>query len=352
MLPREVLHQGIRSLAKDGQTQQHPDAATDIHEPDGALGEAVVVLEHEGEGGEEEVKNRVDEGHVQTHERADGGEEEEFRRPNDGADEEFMRGELLIDFLVFRSSNVGGYVSSNAKNPAIVMTPMAIAMTQNIQRQPSACARNPPATGPMTGPRSGPIAQMAIAPPRCSGFIRSAIVPPPLSACDGEEDEPQITDVIDDRSAVQLAQRRHDKGPEGEAEQWKVRITSGTPGANMEEAKGVRRVRAERTAIRRCWGRGLLVPAQRQWVPFRDRRHRDLVRMQVVPLQVDRLPRRRECSVEPCYEIKSVRHSVSLPIESSAGNNDAKANNGQTHQIPKLAERNVGKTTSTSCIPK
>lgn len=98
MFPREVLHQGIRSLAEDGQTQQHPDAATDIHEPDGALGETVVVLEHEGEGGEEEVKNRVDEGHVQTHQGADRGEEEEFSRPNDGADEELVGGELLIEF--------------------------------------------------------------------------------------------------------------------------------------------------------------------------------------------------------------------------------------------------------------
>ena len=37
MFPREGLHEGVRSPAEDGESQQHPDAATDVHEPDGAL---------------------------------------------------------------------------------------------------------------------------------------------------------------------------------------------------------------------------------------------------------------------------------------------------------------------------
>ena len=56
----------------------------------------------------------------------------------------------------------------------------AIAITQNTQRQPSASARKPPATGPTTGPRMGPIAQMAMMPARFSLGTMSATVPEPM----------------------------------------------------------------------------------------------------------------------------------------------------------------------------
>lgn len=55
-----------------------------------------------------------------------------------------------------------------------------MAMTQNTQRQPSASARKPPATGPTTGPRIGPIAQMAMIPARFSLGTMSATVPEPI----------------------------------------------------------------------------------------------------------------------------------------------------------------------------
>lgn len=45
--------------------------------------------------------------------------------------------------------------------------------------QPFASTRNPPQIGPNTGPSNGPIEKMAMAPPRFSTGMTSAIVPAP-----------------------------------------------------------------------------------------------------------------------------------------------------------------------------
>ena len=55
-----------------------------------------------------------------------------------------------------------------------------IAKTQNTHRQLVASTRYPPTTGPTIGPKSGPKDQRAIALPRLSIGIISAIVPLPI----------------------------------------------------------------------------------------------------------------------------------------------------------------------------
>jgi hypothetical protein len=61
---------------------------------------------------------------------------------------------------------------------AVRLTHMVI--SQYTHRQPAAVMRYPPATGPMQGPRSGPMAQAAIALPRFSTGIISAMLPLPM----------------------------------------------------------------------------------------------------------------------------------------------------------------------------
>jgi hypothetical protein len=57
--------------------------------------------------------------------------------------------------------------------------PATMATNQKFHLQPFATVKKPPTIGPTHGPMVGPIIQTAIAVPRCSREIRSAMVPPP-----------------------------------------------------------------------------------------------------------------------------------------------------------------------------
>lgn len=89
-----------------------------------------------------------------------------------------------VSFLrrfVFLFNNVGAWVSCSTKKLMMATAPAIIASSQKIQRQPAACERKPPMTGPIDGPRRGPRLQIDMAVPRCCKFVTSAIVPAPMA---------------------------------------------------------------------------------------------------------------------------------------------------------------------------
>lgn len=86
----DAAQSGVAELANEGEPEDHADADADVRQADGAAAEAVLPLEDEGEGREEQIQDPVDHRHVQRHEADDGREEEHLGRPDDGADQELL----------------------------------------------------------------------------------------------------------------------------------------------------------------------------------------------------------------------------------------------------------------------
>jgi len=72
MFGRETFQNTIGGTPDKEEPDEHPDAAGDVRQAYVAVGEAVVPLEDEREGGVEEVEDAVDEGDVERHKAYDG----------------------------------------------------------------------------------------------------------------------------------------------------------------------------------------------------------------------------------------------------------------------------------------
>lgn len=74
------------------------DAEAHVCQAGDADGEGVGLLEHQGEGGQEEVEDAVDEGGGGREDDVDRGEEDHLCRADDGAEEDLARRDARVEF--------------------------------------------------------------------------------------------------------------------------------------------------------------------------------------------------------------------------------------------------------------
>lgn len=107
ILLRQPLQNPIRTIPQRSKTHEISNPKANIRQPNRRLAEAISFLEDKRERREEQVKDAVDDGHVQRHQGADGREEHQLCRARDSADEDFLWSEVLLEFGA--EVGVGGF---------------------------------------------------------------------------------------------------------------------------------------------------------------------------------------------------------------------------------------------------